>query len=261
VPGIWLISTAGTSQNGAVTAFPLQTITVTQHVTSLNVQSYGAPVRVTAGPGYPVHLTETIMFDPQNGGPPAVTQLVSRGRLTLAAPSCANSDCSVGFDVTVPAGVAVTAASDGGPVTVYGTAGASLDSGSGPVRATGIDGPLTVTSDGGGVIVDGLTGPLHVDTGSGTLLARGVAAATTTAITGGGGARISFVTAPDAVLVNTDSGAATLALPDGAYALTADSGGGPQQVEIATDPAASASISVSTGGGPLLIEPAGAGSG
>jgi len=255
VPGAWLITTAGTSQNGAVTAFPSRTITVTQHVTSLNVQSYGAPVRVAARPGYPVQVTETIMFNRQNGGPPAVTQSVSGGRLTLAAPSCADSGCSVGFEVTVPAGVTVTAASEGGPVTVSGTAGANLDSGSGPVRATGIDGPLTVTSEGGGVIVDGLTGPLHVDTGSGTLLAQGVAAATATVITDGGEARISFATAPDAVLVSTGSGAATLVMPGGPYALTADSGGGPQQVGIATDPAASRSINVSTDGGPLQIIP------
>ena len=255
VPGIWLISAAGTSPNGAITVFPTQTITVTQHVTSLNVRSYGAPVRVTAGPGYSVRVTETIMFNQQNGGPPAVAASVSGGRLTLAAPSCAYSGCSVGFDVSVPAGVTVTAASDGGPVTVSGTEGASLDSGSGPVQATGIDGPLTVTSDGGGVIVDGLTGPLHVDTGSGTLVAQGVAAATATVITDGGGARISFVAAPDAVLVNTGSGAATLALPDGQYALTADSGGGPQQVGIATDPGARSSLAINRGGGPLIIEP------
>jgi len=220
VPGIWLISTAGTSPNGAIAVFPTQTITVTQHVTSLNVRSYGAPVRVTAGPGYAVRVTETIMFNQQNGGPPAVAASVSGGRLTLAAPSCAYSGCSVGFEVSVPAGVTVTAASDGG-----------------------------------GVIVDGLTGPLHVDTGSGTLVAQGVAAATATVITDGGGARISFVAAPDAVLVNTGSGAATLALPGGPYALTADSGGGPQQVRIPIDPAASRSISVSTGGGPLQIIP------
>jgi hypothetical protein len=253
--GIWLITAARTPQNGAVTAFPSRTITVTQHVTSLNVQSYGAPVRVTAGPGYLVQVTETIMFNPQNGGPPAVTQSVSGGRLTLAAPSCADLGCSVGFEVTVPAGVTVTAASDGGPVTVSGTAGANLDSSSGLVRATGIDGPLTVTSDGGGVNVDGLTGPLHVDTGSGTLLARGVASTTATVITDGGAARISFATAPDAVLVSTGSGAATLAMPGGPYALIADSGGGPQRVGIATDPAASRSINVRTDGGPLEIIP------
>ena len=56
--------------------------------------------------------------------------------------------------------------------------------------------------------------------------------------------------------VSTDGGAVRLAVPGGPYALSADSGGGgPQSVGIATDPAASRSITVSSGGGPLDIEP------
>jgi hypothetical protein len=45
----------------------------------------------------------------------------------------------------------------------------------------------------------------------------------------------------------------TLSVPGGPYALTADSGGGPQQVLIPTDPAASRSINVSSDGGELQI--------
>jgi hypothetical protein len=44
-------------------------------------------------------------------------------------------------------------------------------------------------------------------------------------------------------------------VPGGPYALTADSAGGPEVVRIATDPAARRSITVTSGGGPLRIEP------
>jgi hypothetical protein len=44
-------------------------------------------------------------------------------------------------------------------------------------------------------------------------------------------------------------------VPGGPYALTADSGGGPQTVGIATSPAASRSLTVTTGDGALVIEP------
>ena len=51
--------------------------------------------------------------------------------------------------------------------------------------------------------------------------------------------------------VSTDGGSAQLAVPGGPYALNADSGGGPQSVGIATDPAAHRSITVISGGGSL----------
>ncbi len=59
----------------------------------------------------------------------------------------------------------------------------------------------------------------------------------------------------DTVLVSTDGGPVTMTVPGGPYALTAGSDGGPQQVGIATDPAAHRSITVASGGGALRIGP------
>ena len=263
IPGARLITYAGvpsttdTEPHTTVT----RTVTVPQLVTSVDVQSYGAPVQVTAGPVRRVRVTETITYSRQRGaGPPAVRQSVSGGRLTLDDPVCQVANCSVSFTVIVPAGVTVAAASQGGPVTVSGIAGADLDSGGGPVGAREIKGHLTVATEGGPLLVDGLTGPLHADTGGGSLLGDGVSAAAATVVTGGGDARIVFATAPDNVRVSTDGGPATLTVPGGPYAVTANSDGGPQLVGIATDPAAGRSITVTSGGGPLLIEPAGSAS-
>ena len=55
--------------------------------------------------------------------------------------------------------------------------------------------------------------------------------------------------------VSTDGGPALLTVPGGPYGLSAESDGGPQQVEIATDPRTRASLAVNSGGGPLMIEP------
>jgi hypothetical protein len=57
------------------------------------------------------------------------------------------------------------------------------------------------------------------------------------------------------VTISTDGGPATLRLPGGPYALTADSEGGPELIGIATDPAARASVKVTSGGGPILLAP------
>ncbi len=264
VPIIRAITTAGDPPPDVAYAQPVptstRTIVVTQPVTSVTVLSYGSPVQVTTGSVSHVEVTETAAAPVKGQGPwpVPVTQTWSGGHLLLADPSCgpAGMGCAVAFALTVPPGVAVTAVSDGGPITVSGVAGANLDSGGGLVSAAKIDGPLTVRTEGGPLLLDGLTGALNVDTGNAPLIAQGVDAATATVSTDGGNARIGFTAAPDSVTVSTDGGSAFLTVPGGPYALTADSDGGPEMVRIATNPAATRSLTVTTAGAPLRIEPA-----
>jgi hypothetical protein len=283
-----LILNAGTpTVGGNLSAVPTRTVVITQPVTSLNVQSYGAPIQITTGSEPDVTVAEAVTY-PAGDSAPAVTASVTGGLLTLAAPSCAQSDCNVGFTVTLPTHIPVTASSSGGDIIVSGAAGASLDSGSGAVRATNmtgtlgitseggpvfisstaganvdsgggvvqaekIRGPLTVSTEGGPLTLSGLTGELHADTGGGTLYGEDVSAATATVTAEGGDVRLGFATAPNSLQVSTGGGAANLTVPGGPYALTADAGGGPELISIATDPAAPRSINISTEGGPLRI--------
>lgn len=255
VPGGWLITTAGMSGGPPPQRTVIRVVTVQQPVTTVSVQGDGAPVQVTAGPVRRVRVTETITYNPQDGGVPYAVRDVSAGLLTLVGACAQPSDCTVGFAVTVPPGVSVAADTEGGPLTVSGAANANLDSGGAPVRATGISGHLVVTTDDGSLVVSGLTGPLVADTGGGPLLATNIDSPTATVITGGGEAQIGFAAPPDGLFVGTNGGPATLTLPGGPYALTADTYGGPETVGIATDGAAGRSITVTTGGGSLQIEP------
>jgi hypothetical protein len=352
VPVALIVTRPGVSGDGqAESATPSRTVTVAAAVTSLSVSSYGSPIQVTTGPVQHVMVRESINYDPANGPVPVVTDQVSDGRLTLAAPACATSDCSVGFTVTVPSSVAVTADSDGAAITVANAAGANLDSGGGSVQASHIDGPLTIAAQGGGitvwdvtsptgtsldsgggpitatqiggpltvsadggsvtvanvssptgttldtgggpitatridgplsasaeggsVTVNGLTGDLQADTGGGPFSGASVTAGTASVVTeggaagltlstasayvfvgtGGGPATLTFDGAPTAVTVNTDGGSATLNVPGGPYSVTADSDGGSQTLDVLMAQAASRSLTVSTGGGPLDIGP------
>jgi hypothetical protein len=264
VPCVHLITTAGDpgDAESIVANMPsssARTVIVTQPVTSVTVQSYGSPVQVTTGSVRHVEVTETSSYGKGVGPVPVpVTQLVSGSHLLLADPACSPTgyDCAVSFALTVPPGVSITAMTDGGSLAVSGVAGANLDSGGGAIRAMGIDGPLTVHTEGGPLLLDGLVGALNVDTGNAPLIAMGVDATTATVSTDGGNARIAFTAAPDSVTVSTDGGAALLTMPGGPYALTADSDGGPESVGIGTDPTARRSLAVSTGGASLRIEPA-----
>jgi hypothetical protein len=245
----------GSPQYANPLRFVTKSLTVPQPVTSLRVLTSGMPVRVTAGPGNRVQVTEAIQYDPKAGGLPALPASVSGKRLTLDGTTCDPFDCSVGFSVTVPRGTSVNVSTSGGDVVVSGTAGAFVDSGSGNVYAAGLRGPLTVTTGGGSLVVNGLAGPLHVDTSGGSVDGGGLATTTATVLTGGGDAWLGFASAPGTVLADTDGGAALLAVPRGPYALTADSGGAQQVIAVATDPAARPSITVTSGGGPLEVEP------
>jgi hypothetical protein len=232
--------------------------TVGGSITGVTVQSYGDPVRVTSGNVREVHVTELLDYDPRNGGAPPLEQTVSHGRLTLSDPACGNTgdySCDVTYAVTVPAGVSATVQSYGGDVTVSGTAGADVDSYGGSVTATQINGPLTASTGGSDLRVNGLTGPLSADTYGGTLTAYGIASSTVTATTEGGDTRMVFTAAPDTVMVSTDGGSATLRVPGGPYALTTSDDQGGAWVRIPTSPAARRLITVNTGGGPILIGP------
>lgn len=257
LPGARLITLGDRLNNVSAQpqAVTTRTVTVPQPVTSVIVQSDGGQVQVTAGQVSRVQVTETIMYDHQADGPPAVAQSVSGSRLSLSDPACADSDCSVNFSLTVPFGLTVSVITQGGPADVSGVAAANLDTGGGPARVSLIGGPLTVSTGGGPLVLRGVTGPLRADTGGGTLLAQDVASATATVTTSGGSAVVTFAAAPDSVSVSTDGGPVMLAVPGGPYAVAADSDGGPQSVGIATDPAARPTLAVTSGGGPLRIEP------
>jgi hypothetical protein len=260
VPGTRLIALTGVPWHQPPPLHDVtRSLTVPQPVTSLIVQSYGGQVRVTAGPARRVQVTERIAYELKDGGPPAITESVSGGRLSLGDPACQLSSCYTAFTVTVPAGTTVTVDTGGGPADISGVAAATVDSGGGLARITQVSGPLTVSTGGGPLTLDEVTGPLRADTSGGMLIARGITSGTANISTGGGPAQVVFAAPPETVSLDTDGGPAILRVPGGPYALTATSDGGPELIGIATDPAAHPSIHISSGGGPLQIEPAASG--
>jgi hypothetical protein len=158
-----------------------------------------------------------------------------------------------------PTAVSVAVDTQGGPAVisaVSGATGTTVTSDGGAVQVTQVTGPLTVSTGGGPLAMNEVTGPLRADTSGGVLTAHGVTATTASLSTGGGPAQVAFSTAPHTVTISTGGGPVTLRLPGGPYALTADSDGGPELIGIATDPAARASVKVTSGGGPILVSPA-----
>jgi hypothetical protein len=292
VPVALLITRGANNGNGqVVSAVPTRTVTVAATVTSLSVVSYGSPIQVTTGPVRQVTVRESINYAPGDSAPPAVTDQVSNGRLTLAAPACPTAGCSVGFTVTVPSSVAVTADSDGGAITVANAAGASLNSGGGSVQASNINGPLTISADGGGITVSRVTSPIgtNLDSGGGPIDVSQIDGPLT--VSGeGGGITAAGISSPTGTNLDSGGGPITAAGIDGPLSVTgeggsitvngltgdlqADTGGGPFSGQaIAAGKAllntdggsagltlstAPAYVFVGTGGGPATLTFAGA---
>jgi hypothetical protein len=274
LPGARLIS--GDPGHGLVvsaTPTTMVTLAISQPVSRLKITSYGSPIRITTGSVLRVTVTEAINYAPP-GGPPAVTAAVSHGQLTLAAPACQNSACSVGFTVTLPSGVAVTAASDGGGISVFGADAANLNSGGGPVLATGINGPVTIAAEGGGIILNRAVGAVNLDSGGGPVQAEQIDGHLSVDAEGGG-ITVAGVSDPAGTDLDSGGGPVQASQIDGPLTVTAegggitvngltgdleaDSGGGPAQVMFAAAPGAAVvnteggSATVSVPGGPYAV--------
>jgi hypothetical protein len=228
VPAVAVITKEGNyGGNGqVVNATPTRTVTVSQPISSLSVDSYGAPIQVTAEPVHSVTITESLSYDSQAGPAPVVTDAVSNGMLSLAAPGCATNGCSVGFSVIVPSGVAVTADSDNGSIAVAGAAGANLDSGGGPVQASRITGPLTISSENGSITVDDVTAPsgINLDSGGGPVQASGITGPLTIS-SENGGITISDVSTTAAVDLDSGGGDVQVSQVHGPLTVTSENGG------------------------------------
>jgi hypothetical protein len=216
---------------------PVRTFTVSQPVSGLNVTSYGAPITVVQGPGANVTVAEEVSFFGKEA-PPAVSATVSRGVLTLAAPACADAGCSVGFTVTVPRYVTVSAHSGGGSISVSGATEATLDSGGGPVTVHDVQQSLSVTSEGGGITVNG-AGSAYLDSGDAPISATAVKGTLNVTSEGGG------VDVHGAGSTTVDSGGGPVAVSSVTGTLTVTADGGGIYVNGAPD------ASLNSGGGPI----------
>jgi hypothetical protein len=248
-----------------------RTETVSEPVTRLTVQSYGAQIQVTGAPVSHVEIIES--FGKSGRSAPPISATVRDGQLSVGSPACVTWENCNSFVVMVPRDVTVTVASQGGAVTISGVAAVSGDSGGSSMELSGINGPVNVTTDGGPLQITNATGPVQADTGGGSLNAAAITAATANITTdggpaqlagrvgrllvqtGGGSADIALSAMPDTVTIGSDDGPASLTVPGGPYAITTESDGGPQSVAIPSTPTAARSITVTTGGGSLQIQP------
>jgi hypothetical protein len=220
-------------------------------VTAIEMTENGdGDVKVRSGPGSGVAIHRTISYRGETKPRPG--QQVSNGVLTFTK-GCSN--CSVSYDLTVPAGTRLEIRNGSGSIDIADVATADVEAGSGDVRVRHVPGPVRAYTGSGAVRVDEVGAQTDLHASSGDIVASGVNGGTLQADTGSGSVSLKFGAPPSSVRAETGSGDLHITLPDGAYRIDHSTGSGDEHVRIDDDPTATASVYARTGSGSLWIGP------
>jgi DUF4097 and DUF4098 domain-containing protein YvlB len=150
------------------------------------------------------------------------------------------SECTVGFVVHVPAGIAVEVTTEGGTV-----------------QASGLTGPVRLTSAAGDVNADHLSGDVVLRSEAGSINGSDLRGENVEADLDAGDLNLTFDTVPATVTAVADAGDITLALAPGPYRVQAQADNGEPQVSVTNDPSAPSSITARAGAGSVTVRYAG----
>jgi hypothetical protein len=203
----------------------------------LTVSAGPGEVVLVPSPDADVHVRTVSRFGVDR--PELVEESTAAGVALASDCRSLGSACETSYTVAVPAGFAVTVQR------------------SGSVSAHDLTGPLTVQSTYGDVELTQLSGDITVSTG-GDITGTGLRGASITGDTRYGDVTLAFVSAPRHVALGSSSGDVDLGVPAGrsyrvdAASVTGDAG----RISIPTDPAADATIRVTTETGDVRVHPA-----
>ena len=192
-------------------------------VTSLEVDSGSGDVHLSAAPeGSALVVVAHVTEDLTSPHREALRRPGGVLRLTDGCGSILNTQCSVSYDIAVPAGTRVDAGSGAGDVTANGlTTDASVDlhSGAGDVTAVALSAPVIKLSSGAGDVAGQLT-------------------------------RVA-----NSIDASSGAGDVTLTVPNASYAVSAGSGAGTvSDSSLRVDPASPFRISAHSGAGNVTIK-------
>ncbi|GAA1353946.1 hypothetical protein [Streptomyces beijiangensis] len=146
--------------------------------------------------------------------------------------------CEIKLELAVPAGISVKVVNS-----------------SGPVRVSGLAGPLDVRSTSGSVQLYGVRGPVKAKVGSGSVKGVALGSPTVDARAGSGQVSLDFAAPPRELTGSVGAGEFAATVPPGSrYRVQGSTGSGSREIDSAlTEPASDLVIDASSGSGTVRI--------
>ena len=228
------------------------------------VQVNGADdVKIRVGSAPTVH--RTVHFAENDPGKD--TWRVERG--TLVLDNCDHADCSIDYDLVVPAGTTVTGETGSGDIDIDGVAQVNFQTHSGDAVVRNVKGAVNVAANSGEVTVSGVTGAVNVSAGSGDVNVSDVTGAVSAKASSGGvqatgvGGKVEVqadsgdvtvgLTSVQDVTAHSGSGELVVTVPNGKYRVLADTGSGDVQSDVPNDSSAPNVLDLRSGSGDISV--------
>ncbi len=172
--------------------------------------------------------------------------------MTLVLGTDCGHDCSVSYQVVLPAAATVSGSTDSGDLTFSDLSGVDITGSSGNVTVNRVDGPVKLRIDSGDAGLTDVSGPVNVHTTSGNIEARNIAAANLQLVATSGDIDLDLAVVAD-VQATATSGDITVALPAGPVNVKTDATSGDVHVNVPTDPTALRTVDLHATSGDITV--------
>jgi len=237
ITGVGAVSAAQAMGSSATTD---ETFTLDPGSSMLDVDVDRGQVLLTAGAGDRLQVRRVV--DVARRAPMVEERAdVNGASLRSRCPALSGRACSISYEIAVPPGYLIDVAANTARVEVHGLTVEKLQ----------------IEGTSGSTHMEDVKGSVEIDSGSGSVTGIQLGLSDFVARVGSGRTSVDFALPPDRVAATTASGAVTIRLPasGGPYRVVANSRSGEEDVQVATDPASSRLIDVSSTSGAVHVLP------
>jgi DUF4097 and DUF4098 domain-containing protein YvlB len=218
---------------------------VQESFTTVRIANDSGQVKIHTGTEAKVH--RTIRYGSDR---PGSTFRVENNALVIE--SCKVRNCSIDYDITVPAATSVDGAISSGSVDLAGVRSVNLSADSGRIALRDIAGKVNLDSSSGSVRVDGASGAVTIRSDSGTVTVTGARGAVS--IQADSGSVDATLSTPQDVKIDADSGSVQLTVPrEGSYKLTTKTDSGSVRSDVTHDSAGTHRLDLHSDSGSITV--------
>jgi putative adhesin len=221
---------------------------VSQTIRSVKLEGDSGSVKIRTGSGQPT-VQEKVHYN-WRSKPSGDFARVEGDQLVLA--DCGNN-CTVDFEVVVPAGVPVTGKLDSGGLDIAGVSSVDVQADSGHARVEDVSGAVKLRLESGSIDLRNVGEvQLHADSGH----VQGNDVRGPVDVTSSSGSVELSLTQETDVKVKSDSGSVEVKAPGGPYRVQGDSDSGHRDIDVPTDGSGRHVLDLTTDSGSVTVRAA-----